>query len=40
MRSEHPNVRSWYERLAARPAYKEHVIKAKEKRTQGIAARG
>jgi len=40
MRSEHPNVRSWYERLAARPAYKEHVIKANAKRTEEIAARG
>jgi glutathione S-transferase len=37
---EHPNVRSWYERLAARPAYKEHVIKANAKRTQEIVARG
>ena len=37
---EHSNVRAWYERLAARPAYKEHVIKANAKRTQEIAARG
>jgi glutathione S-transferase len=36
----HPNVRSWYERLAARPAYQEHVIKVNAKRTQGIAERG
>ena len=36
----HPNVRAWYERLAARPAYKEHVIKVNEKRTQEIAAQG
>jgi glutathione S-transferase len=36
----HPNVRSWYERLAARPAYQEHVIKVNAKRTQvsGILA--
>lgn len=26
-RPSHPNVEAWYERLAARPAYKEHVIK-------------
>jgi glutathione S-transferase len=26
-RPSHPNVEAWYERLAARPAYQEHVIK-------------
>ena len=36
---EHRNVRAWYERLAARPAYQEHVINANAKRTQEIAAR-
>jgi glutathione S-transferase len=36
----HPNVRAWYERLAARPAYQEHVIKVNAKRTQEIAAQG
>ena len=36
----HPNVRLWYERLAARPAFLEHVIKVNAKRTQEIAARG
>jgi glutathione S-transferase len=25
-RPSHPNVEAWYDRLAARPAYKEHVI--------------
>ncbi|MCB1742132.1 MAG: glutathione S-transferase family protein [Gammaproteobacteria bacterium] len=25
-RPSHPNVEAWYERMAARPAYKEHVI--------------
>jgi hypothetical protein len=33
-------VRAWYERLAARPAYQEHVIKVNAKRTREIAARG
>ena len=36
----HPNVSAWYERLAARPAYQEHVIKVNAKRTREIAARG
>ena len=35
----HPNVRAWYERLVARPAYQEHVIKVNAKRTREIAAR-
>jgi len=26
-RPSHPNVEAWYERLAARPAYQEHVIR-------------
>ena len=33
---EHPNVRAWYERLAARPAYQEHVIKVNAKRTRRL----
>ena len=33
----HPNVRAWYGRLAARPAYQEHVIKVNAKRTAEIA---
>jgi hypothetical protein len=37
---QHANVRAWYERLAARPAYQEHVIKVNSKRTREIAARG
>lgn len=37
---EHPNVHAWYERLAARPAYQEHVIKVNAKRTSEIAAGG
>ena len=36
----HPNVRLWYQRLAERPAYQEHVIKANAKRMQEIASRG
>ena len=36
----HANVRLWYERLAARPAYQEHVIKVNAKRTREIAERG
>jgi hypothetical protein len=36
----HPNVRSWYERLAAPPAYQAHVIKVNAKRTEGIVTRG
>ncbi|MBL4720702.1 MAG: glutathione S-transferase family protein [Alphaproteobacteria bacterium] len=31
-RPSFPNVEAWYERLAARPAYQEHVIKANRKR--------
>jgi len=36
----HPNVSAWYERLAARLPYQEHVIKVNAKRTREIAARG
>jgi glutathione S-transferase len=36
----HHNMRAWYERLAARPAYQAHVIKVNAKRTSEIAARG
>ena len=36
----HPNVRSWYDRLAARPAYQEHVVKVNAKRLQEIVSRG
>jgi glutathione S-transferase len=28
----HPNVKAWYDRLAARPAYQKHVIEANNKR--------
>jgi glutathione S-transferase len=31
-RPSHPNVEAWYNRLAARPAYQEHVIKPNRKR--------
>lgn len=31
-RPSHPNVEAWYERMAARPAYQEHVIAANRKR--------
>jgi glutathione S-transferase len=36
----HPNVRAWYERLAARPAYQAHVIKPNAKKTMELAVRG
>ena len=35
-RPSHPNVEAYYERLAGRPAYKEHVIAANEARTSHI----
>ena len=35
-RPSHPNVEAYYERLAARPAYKEHVIGANAGRTAKI----
>ena len=35
-RPSHPNVEAYYERLAGRPAYKEHVIAANEARTSQI----
>ena len=28
----HPNAKAWYDRLAARPAYQEHVAQANNKR--------
>ncbi|MCG8546079.1 MAG: glutathione S-transferase family protein [Alphaproteobacteria bacterium] len=35
-RPSHPNVEAYYERLAARPAYREHVIEANAPRLQQI----
>ena len=35
-RPRHPNVEAYYERLASRPAYKQHVIIANETRTNQI----
>jgi glutathione S-transferase len=35
-RPSHPNVEAYYERLAARPAYQEHVIEANAPRTQQV----
>lgn len=35
---DHPNVRAWFERLAARPAYKTHVIDANAARTNALQA--
>jgi len=32
----HPNVRAWYERLAARPAYQTHVIEGNRVRTETV----
>lgn len=32
----HPNVRAWYDRLAARPAYQQHVVEANRPRTQAL----
>jgi glutathione S-transferase len=32
----HPNVKAWYDRLAARPAYRTHVIDANAARTQEL----
>ncbi|MGK0169306.1 MAG: glutathione S-transferase [Gammaproteobacteria bacterium] len=32
----HPHVRAWYERMAARPAYQEHVIEANRPRTEAL----
>jgi glutathione S-transferase len=32
----HPNVKAWYDRLAARPAYQIHVIDANEPRTKAL----
>ncbi len=31
VRPSHPNVEAWYARMAARPAYKEHVIEKNRK---------
>lgn len=38
-RPPHPNVEAYYERLAARPAYQEHVVEANASRTQQIQAK-
>jgi glutathione S-transferase len=35
-RPSHPNVEAYYERLAARPAYREHVIEANAPRLQQL----
>ncbi|MBT6272533.1 MAG: glutathione S-transferase family protein [Chromatiales bacterium] len=32
----HPNVRAWYERLAARPEYQTHVVEANRSRTETV----
>ena len=32
----HPNVKAWYDRLAARPAFQTHVIDANEPRTKAL----
>jgi glutathione S-transferase len=32
LRPSHANVQAWYERLCERPAYREHVIDATNKR--------
>jgi len=32
----HPNVKAWYDRLAARPAYQTHVIDANAARTRAL----
>ena len=38
-RPSHPNVEAYYERLLARPAYQEHVVKANAPRTDEIQSK-